>query len=198
MLNSNASTEGAAAGSGSETVFNSSADDAGSLAFATVSIIPDAGFALPASYPAGTYVVTLPGSRGSGFFRVEFTLPAGAVASLQGAATLANTGRVFLNDIPLTPAIGGIPVGGTTSLSFSASQGFVAGPNTLEVSDYAPGGGSGAAFYANVTVESCTAEADEPAPPRGLFAEKTFLLFGLAAFAHRRKRASGASASPQR
>ncbi len=173
----------------SETVFDSSADDAGALTFQTAVVnVGTNATAVPPGAPAGTEVAYVV-QGGSGFFEVTFTLPAGAVATLQGAANVNASGRVFLNDVPLTPALGQPgALSATGNVTFSTTTGFLTGTNTLEVSDDTQGSAGGAAFYAVVSyVTNCTSSADGPPAPRGLAAEKTLLLFGLAAFVRRGK-----------
>ncbi len=105
---------------------------------------------VPPGAPAGTEVINIPPGDGeSGFFLVDFTLPAGYTdPSISGAANADDQGYVFLNGNSLAS----ITEFGNTTFSSSNPAFFLTGVNQFLVSDDNSGGGpSGAAFYATVT-----------------------------------------------
>ena len=112
----------------------------------------------------------------SGFFLVEFTLPADFTsAQIVGVGNVDDLGTVFLNGTAITN-INALAAGfaGPSNVGFSATTGFVPGTNWLVISDDNAGGGpSGAAFWATVTYD-----APSSVPEPSIF---LFLGMGLAA-----------------
>ena len=114
---------------------------------------------IPSAAPAGTVVINIPPSDGeSGFFKVNFSLPAGATGiQLSGAANVDDLGRVFLNGHALTASLnttsgGRVQEFGDQGFTTSDPSLFQTGNNELVIADWNSGGGpSGASFYANVT-----------------------------------------------
>lgn len=171
VVKSDSSTLGAATPA-DPTLLDSAAGASG-LTFQPVEVEPGGtrdSLPIPPGAPSGTVVVNIAPrnfDQGlSGYFKVTFDLPAGfSSPQLNGAATIDNAGRVFLNGNPITASIFSSAFDVVNRYSFATSNAafFKAGTNEILISNYnlmpfSPPNPSGAAFYLTVTYQTVPAD----------------------------------------
>jgi hypothetical protein len=131
------------------------------------------------------------GNQNSGFVKETFTLPSNANSiSISGWGSVDDGGDVFLNGI----LIGQLTGQADTVFSANLASDFVAGTNTLIISDSNYSDGAAGVVY-NATVNYTSSGSTSVTPEPGTLALLGLGIAGLALMLHRQKTSHGETKS---